>query len=468
MVKNIKKVIKEINNKINLEQNLSILSNNLITSYYNYSMVRLTINYFTYYEVITESTKAEEKEISKNLVVVNDIIKNNLLKQLDPLKRQDVVKSISDIRDEIIKKMKVLTTYTDILQIYEHVLNRIEYKFVDEFIDKSDEELAEEIVSYIFSNKDTVVINDKIKDVIGQLPVRLTKAKYFDYISDSLSLYKTAQKSSINDFVYMIRSSAMLDRPEGFGEYFPVLYSFYLELKDVNYKDLEKNECKNLSDKIKLSAEYISSLVNMYVQLQELVNDLYVILLSEPYILEEVGEDSKVCKRIISEINKNYENKSSDIIDESIAELLTLLEGRQEAIYEEYAPLESVLFDIKTNHMELVQSLMLSNIYNCMFTIEMLLSTSIFIELDELKPTDIADFDYVENVKNNLIKELTEVFSQNPMVVNRAIMSNTLNKLPVFFVSSQDTKNYIVDSLKQCNNKAEKTASINIIREYMY
>ncbi len=51
-----------------------------------------------------------------------------------------------------------------------------------------------------------MTINYKIQDVIGQLPVRLTKNKFFEMLSDGMSVYEGGTKESLNSFLYMIRT----------------------------------------------------------------------------------------------------------------------------------------------------------------------------------------------------------------------------------------------------------------------
>jgi hypothetical protein len=58
---------------------------------------------------------------------------------------------------------------------------------------------------YILENKDNVVINGRIAEVVGQLPMRLTRSKFLEYLNEAFSLYKGAMVGTVNDFIYNIR-----------------------------------------------------------------------------------------------------------------------------------------------------------------------------------------------------------------------------------------------------------------------
>ncbi|HBY72917.1 MAG TPA: hypothetical protein DEG06_11815, partial [Lachnospiraceae bacterium] len=83
---------------------------------------------------------------------------------------------MDELRKEIMKRMNYLSIYLDIFQIYEYVFNRTEYRFKqDEIMIVENDDFARKILRYIFDTEDNVVINAKIMETIGQLPVRITK-----------------------------------------------------------------------------------------------------------------------------------------------------------------------------------------------------------------------------------------------------------------------------------------------------
>ena len=74
-----------------------------------------------------------------------------------------------------------------------------------------------------------------------------------------------------------------------------------------------------------------------------------------------------------------------------------------------------------------------------------------------MKTTEgFVDEKILQDEKEKLISEYTEIFKENERIVNRAIMSMTLAELPVFFNNISEVQDYIYNSLEICNDKAEK------------
>ena len=198
--------------------------------------------------------------------------------------------------------------------------------------------------------------------------------------------------------------------------------------------------------------------------LGELINDAYVILLSSPYKLND-SRYSENAVNIIREIKQQFESEDVNFEDE-LAENFTVLEGAQEKLYEQFSSYEYIIDDVLEENKDMLQSLMLDKIYNSLKRITILESGSIFADF-ELKNTEIADEKYVKEATEKLISQFKDIFSQNERIINRAIMASALSALPVFFGNVEEIKDYVINSLKQCADKAEKTAVVEIIMQMM-
>ena len=71
-----------------------------------------------------------------------------------------------------------------------------------------------------------------------------------------------------------------------------------------------------------------------------------------------------------------------------------------------------------------------------------------------------------EKAAEELVSELKQAFKGQSRLVRRAIMANTLEKIPVFF-STPQVADYISQSLSLCDDEAEKYASKQLIQEMM-
>ena len=486
MNKNMRQICREIQQGNNLEVNLPQFFNRLVTLYEQYAEIKFTMHYYTFYESYIDSNLDKTPDTKQLLAEVNHIIKGCLLSDFSGEKMENGVKRLDAVRNQIMNQMKMLTAYTDVLQNYEYVLNRIEYRFRDDLVDINNDEFATEILRYIFDSKDNVIINDKIKEVIGQLPVRITKSKYFEIIRDSISIYKGSDSSTLDTFIYMLKTGAMLYTQEGMDTDYPDLFCLRKEFQSLDYKNLTQEEYDIYSNKIKSAATSINNSVDFYYGMQEIVNHLYVMLLTSPYAYMEGGykmesvegemkylllpidQDTNVLRSIIEDINKSFLANEKSTISKETEEKLCYTEGKQETLSEEFEALEPVLSDIKSCHISLVESLMLGRVFYCLDTSQKLLSDSLFVELNQMESNDIpqADQAHIAKVQEELIAGLTELFLENSKNVGRAVIANTINKTPIFLMTTNDVMDYVKNSLEQCHDLAEKIACVNIIKTF--
>ena len=464
---NNKQLIKELKNGKNLEVTLPQYANELLTSYHKFSIIRFTLEYFTHYQVICDNENKEIDQISDLNKELNDIIQEVIFTEFSGNAREQLVKRLESLRNTIIKKVTVLTTYTDVLQIYEHVLNRIEYRFVENYETPDYMEFADLITEYIFSSKDNVMINHNIKEIISELPVRMTKSKFYEIINESLSVYKGFEKESFDNYLLVLRSSAMSYQPEGMEEYFPELKNLMNELQSVSYKDINQDTYQLLFDKVEKAAVFLGNTTDAYVNLQEIVNNLYAMVLTFPYAFGDHEKDVSICKDIIKVVYDNFKNEVFNADIEDAVKGLSLIEGRQETIFSQYLLLETVLSDVKTSHVKMIDSLMLRNQYDCLSMVQSLLSSSIFINLNKNVTNEIVEEKYLQQESKKLLNDFSELFSKNEQIVNRSVIAHVINTLPVFFHSTDEVINYIHGVLTSCHDEAEKYASYQIIMELM-
>lgn len=480
MNKHLRAVCTEIEKGQELDRNLPIFINQLINLYSQYAEVKFTIHYYTFYEYFTETFPKGFDE-DNDLKEFNSLLKEYFLDGEAGRKTEEGIGKLNALRNSCINKMQVLTAYTDIFQVYEYVLNRVEYRFKEEGQELSEEEFVQKAVAYIFDTQDNVVVNGKIKEVLGQLPIRMTKQKYFELIKSSISLYKDADMSSLESFLYMIKTCSMLYDTREMEEY-PYLLNLRKEFIGENYKEITNERYEELTKLLEISASYINTRVDFYFGLQECINNLYVMLLSSPYIYMEGGyklenlkgemkylilpQEMDKLRDIIGEVNNSFLSEELKPLGAQVEEKLAYTEGKQEMLMEEVSKLEAYLPEIKGRYEEFIKSLMLGPVFNSVLLSEKLLSSSLFVDLDNADNKEKADEEYIIKTQEEVLAELSRLFSENERIVTRAVMANTLSKLPVFFKNQSEVKEYIESSLEQCQDKAEKTACIRIIQSF--
>ncbi len=459
----VKKLIGEIKSDINKEANIKEYSKLLTEKYNYYAMIKMSMNYYTMEEIISEMTD-NNSDVCKYFEVLTRLIKNNIIdrKPVD----DEAVTAVKQIRENIEYKMKILTSYTDGYEIYEYILNRIEAKVKDKVENVDIALLSDKMYSYVFNESDKMVINSKLQLLMAQLPVRMTKSKFGDVVSNTLALYKGGEKSSLDEFCDMLRTSSLISKPKGFETEYPFLYHVYTDLSSVDYKELKDDEFDILNDRLSQAAAIINEEASNYILMQEIANDIYTILLT---IEDAYGENEKLpaYKAALHIINKCIESDDFDSLSEILMDSFISLEGAQEDVTESIMPLEAAFDDIYVGKSEDIKSYGLSDKFDILDKISRLLSTSLFIDVENYvrNESNMVDEAYYNETKDKLIADFMNLFNDCGRMVVRSIMCKILAAMPIFLNSKQEIKEYFDYTLSGCKDMSELTACNKLICE---
>ena len=324
-------------------------------------------------------------------------------------------------------------------------------------------EFADEIYRFVFSDSDKVAVNSKLQSLIGQLPIRMTKNRFYDILGDTLDIYNGVEKESLDQFMEMVESTALIRRPDGFETEYPDLCNALETLKNGNYTDMDYAAYSKLAGVLDRSAEFLNSVVTEYMLIIELVNDLYVMMLA----VSAKSSVSESCQKAMSLIGKAVAVSGDEI--ESVYAMLDEIVGEQEQAGEHKVMLESAVYDITTGFSEDIARCELEKTYRDLETIDKLLSGSMFVDIDNIAVAGAltVDSDYLAACKEKLVGEFAELFDENTMTVNRAVMAKILSNIPVFFNTTDEIKEYVTGSLTRCREKSELLADYIVIKQMM-
>lgn len=457
---NIKKVVAQIERRQNLEENLRTYGAWLMGATHRYHGIRLALNYYTYFEVMADKRR-DGGELSSLSASLHRLTAGYLEGDAD-------VAELDALRKKVISSVEKLTAYTDCFQNYEYVLNRMERRFEEkEELPYSEELFAREVMQYIMGTEDKVVMNSRIRDVVGQLPVRMTKAKFFHLLRDALSIYKGSDTESVDSLLYMIRTSAMIQLPDHLEEGFLELYEILTQFRQADLKTMEETSYREYTRMLTYVTDYLNETSGDYMLLQDIINDLYVLKLSAPYAMVEVNEKD-IWQGVIKILNQCFLNGRDPSLEQELEDKLVALEGRQESIYEKYLAQEFLVEEIRTELQAELDRCQVRDLYDRLFLIGKLTSTSPFMELEDRQPGGrIADDAYLKQAEEELEGQFVDLFASQSRPVNRAVMAKTLSMLPVFFNSVDEISQYIKNSLEACQDAAEKQACMELLKGIM-
>lgn len=454
-----KKLIHDIHNGKNVKENLKVYCDMAIKTYSEYGTLELTFSAYTLLEEIVE----EKTE----LAVKEQEVIDTVLQALGELGKEtcaygEVAERMRKLREKITAKMELFTAYTDRLICYEYVLNRMELKYLPEKeIAKQlavfqEEEYLRQLMSYLFANEDQSVVQDKLRLVISQVPVHMTKSKLFEKIGEALTLYQGGERSSLDDFIYILRTSAMVYEPKRYEGDYTDFETLLNRLETADYVKMPEAEYEEMTRVLEEAAQSIHEITDLYYGLQKVVNGIYAMCQVLPYVTKEsklvkAGRSIWVCLA-----NREYR-----------PEMLMPLEGRIERCIEKSSYLESVLYEIKNSYQEELTELSLTSFFEDFTLVANLLSDSLFINLEQEAKSEVADADYVQQRTDSLLEELSEKMGQLSRPVKRAVMGQILEKLPMMFQNVQEVEEYLRVNLLGCQDKAEKAIVMVMLWDLM-
>lgn len=460
-MKNLGYIASEITKGKNLSDNLVKYGKGLSSLYNGLAYIKMSMNYYTILNMIKDN-EIDDELFLEMFQGVNEIIEISSIDSA--VASEDVLTDkISSLRNRLIAIMESITDYVDKFKIYEYVLNRVEYRFKDDELDEEyyNTYMTNDIMHYILSDKDNVSINGRISEMVGQLPIRMSKARFYDHIKDAFTLYHGAQKQTIDDFYYSLSTSAMLKDADKDSMLFKDMNDFYVTLKNADYKNLDSSEYTRLRGALDIATEKMNNAADIYVLLAQIINDLYTIILSDN---NTIGDNTEVnvAKDIILKSKSLFEDEQE--LDE-IAELFTAFEGKQERILETVMAADFATQYAAANLNDTLDELALSDMYSSLEAIGKLQSGSDFVDISPKEYFDeIPDDSYADMAAEKLITELDRLFTDCQQSVKRAVMAAVLSMLPVFFNNTEEIQDYINSSLIQCSDEAEKKAVVEVVR----
>ena len=434
--------------------NLPKICEALSDQYMEQAMINFASEYLNAYEQILEGRivfNSREEKLIKNIVKAAS---NIYTKEFGDNTISDM---LFETRGEVMSSMEALTAFTDYFRIHEYLLERVKYQFEDNAEIDNDEE-ARKILKFIFEPEDNMEVNLRIKEMISELPVRMTSDRFFDLIKDSLTVYKGAEKNSLDSFIYMIKSAAGLHEA-GREDLFPDLVLAREEFDAVDYREVSGEDYEYFSGKLTDVSEYIEAKTEFYISIQKLINNIFTYYLVKGYgsNADTVAETVKPCVEAINnslcDINDYSTLKSVD--EEIVSSTFGSLEGRPEKLMTKIAISEGNFESAKEDI-----TAVSSKAYDDITIASKLMSTSDFVSFDAIDITECSA-EMIEAAAAAVIDEIKTAFEGKCKQYRRAMMASVLKELPVFFVSHTEVMNYVRNTLECCKNLGEKTASLN-------
>ena len=367
---------------------------------------------------------------------------------------EETKEKVFRLREENTARMKALSWYVDRFTVYEYILNRLEHKF-DMFIlpeDYTDEGFTQSILQSMASLQDQAARQPMLINILEQLPMRMTASRFYQIVEDGLSVYANADRETIDQIFYLLRSAALLDDIDA-SDADPHLDELVSEFSTIVPDDIDEHQWQQLSERLAGAMQELNDMTDDVITRQDLLNDLSVICLLDVSPEDQTLAQCAHCILKALEL-EGKENSWDELMPEYSA-----LEGLQEASLDRYDRLSSAFDDCDDEAMLIVRDLNTSNRFTSIRRNEAdTAGTAAQSPHKEAMPEG-----YLGIMSSNFLSDIAMSFKSRPRIVNRAVMSKVLALLPAFLRSYDELENYIAGSLSSCTNPAEKKAAYEII-----
>lgn len=418
-----------------------------MTAAYHYSLIRLAFNYFTFYDSMAE-TGSFPKGFDQSFDAFNECLKNYFAGKA-------ILSALNLLRERIKKDAGLRMHILDYYSAYDGVLKRLmgRFKTMPE-PNYYEKELAKLALKYATKTFDGNVSSARASEIINCLPIRLTRQKLYEYLAEGLSLYVDRPLKELTSILSKMRELMIPFPNKELKKGRPDLYEELERFEHLDYGNLTPQAYESAKETLSSGKTALFDELDLICSLQEMINDLYVMVLTIDDVTVHGGEEA-YCHTIIKTLlhDECINAKEPDVL----LPQLMMLEGAQEAYGERFLQLE--------NPPE-TPELRKDPDYARMQNIDLLYSGSQFVDLKgifegtaEEASLEIRKVDrqYLDKREEELFRELEERFHGASSLVVRIIMIKLLSSLPHFLSSGIKLHLFVLGTLEACDDKLEKT-----------
>lgn len=451
----------EVRKGKDMEQNVPAYLGKLSSMYFRFAAYNLSMNYPMFAEMCADGTFSLKADAKGCLKTYKMLLESLLLEEFESKRWEKDTNALMKLRETMIHRMDALTAYTDLFSIYQFVLKRMEPEMFGQVEAVDEEQEINAILAMLFQDNDSSLIKERLRLIVSELPVRMTKGKFFEHIENAFRLYKDADTESVDLFVYMLRSAAGLYRPQEMGK-LTVLKNYMEKLENTDFAELSQKDYKALVTGMEKVTKEIATASDFYCQLQDCINALLVCAMLRPYVDAEAKQEAEICKEIIRySVQEDFSEETLEKMDMLFAGFEGKLEELVIVLDREAETLESL-----KEQQGLMQATMTDKQYEAILAAQRLQAASRFAELQAPSKPFVDAATYLKTQKMEFFEELDKAFSETPRVLNRARMAMILKELPLFR-TQQEIMEYIRSAISSCRDEGERMVSVREIKEQL-
>lgn len=465
------KLVKGKGIKDMIKRTLIELAENAESHYLAYFMDNLSLEITTFYELISEDRQKALLEDNEGLRHIIEQIIHSMSDSQEWMtpSAEAVSQKISTLyayREQLSDQVAVLAGYDDQLKMYQYILERRK-DYGDNLDTSSDENFAGELVQYIFEYEDSMTINDRVKGVYGELPVRMSKLKFHEWVEKALLGMKGVSVNDLMNYTTYLKETYYPEGIKGYGEVAPEFYKEVNSLKVLLTDIVASEVVVSMDARIIALQRTLDDAVSLYTFTASVLNNMLGILstLNE----KSLNNNKDLCDSftdLMTELHKR--RKKEIIIDQDLVEIFDTISIRFSADMMKNGQVDGWIEEAKQGRLDEIISEGLEERFDRLASLYILQSSSYFAPV-QVSAEDITMVNEVKliQVKKELLAYLDQASEGNSRMEKRARIANLLAVLNVVHTSAQEIHAYLMQVLTACRDEREKQGCKAILRRHM-
>lgn len=383
------------------------------------------------------------------------------------------LEDLKGLRSDIVKLLRALTAYSTEISYTHDIAKDILYK---QFIKENEGEIDKTVDQQKFFDatskfvmEDPNTSTNRIMDITNVLPMRITKAKYYDIISDAFKRnlnYSSKRQADVVLDRYKTLLNGSLE-PE-YGLYFNRYFMKSQEARQADFKKLSDEEINDIYEGSYKTIMEIGEISNIIREFGVILNRLIAISILQGEILEDVGDYN------MKSLTKAWEAFVADENRETQTEVIKLYKNLFEKLDLAFKNTNSelqLLTRENLNRKNKVDDELKAKLSKTQYILEYINDYS--VDQEEILESDyqtIVEKDYLDEAVDNLVKFIERNITDMEINQRRMRMKRLLTLTENAFKDPNKFFEYMANSIERISSKAELIATVNgvleVITEY--
>lgn len=420
-------------------------------------------------ELLEEDDKFKEvyKKVEKRAIDLTNIL------DMEKIDETLDIDDLKVLRADIVKLLRTLTAYSTEISYTHEIAKDILYK---KFISENESEIDKTVDQQKFFDatskfvmEDPNTSKNRIMDITNVLPMRITKAKYYDIISDAFKRNLNYSSKRQVDVV-LDRYKTLLNgslEPE-YGLYFNRYFMKSQEARQVDFKNMSDEEINDVYEESYKVMMEIGDISNILREFGVIMNRLIAISILQEEILENVKDYD------MKSLTKSWKTFVEDENKENQSKVLKLYKSLFDKLDSRFKDINSelqILTRENVNRKNKIGDELKSKLAKTQYILEYINDYS--VDQEEILESDyqtIVEKDYLDEAVDNLVKFIERNITALETRQRRMRMKRLLTLTENAFNDPNKFFEYLANSIERISSKEELIATVNgvleIITEY--